>query len=110
MKYIKLTLFLYCYCTAVFTAAETLNITVTDNSGEPLPDAIVYLQPRSKMNVLDTSAIEIEQKNRVFNPFISVIPIGTSATFPNHDGIGHHVYSFSETKTFELPLSEEVLT
>ncbi|NNE39173.1 MAG: methylamine utilization protein [Gammaproteobacteria bacterium] len=91
-------------------AADTLTVMVTDNSGQVLPDAIVYLQPKSEMKVLQTPAVEIEQKNRLFNPFISVIPVGTTATFPNHDGIGHHVYSFSEAKSFELPLSEEVLT
>ena len=32
--------------------------------------------------------------------------MGTSILFPNRDGIGHHVYSFSNSKTFELPLSE----
>ena len=31
---------------------------------------------------------------------------GFYARFPNKDGIGHHVYSFSTAKTFELPLSE----
>jgi len=30
--------------------------------------------------------------------------VGTSVRFPNHDQIHHHVYSFSPTKTFELPL------
>jgi len=29
---------------------------------------------------------------------------GTSVTFPNSDAVSHHVYSFSDTKTFELPL------
>lgn len=97
-------------CLVDFTLANSLSVKVTNASGQAVKDVIVYLQPKSAMNVSEASAIEIEQKNKLFNPFISVIPTGTIATFPNHDGIGHHVYSFSETKTFELPLSEEELS
>lgn len=97
-------------CLVDFAQADSLSVKVTGASGQAVKDAIVYLQPKSAMNVNEASAIEIEQKNKLFNPFISVIPIGTIATFPNHDGIGHHVYSFSESKIFELPLSEEELS
>ena len=30
--------------------------------------------------------------------------VGSAVRFPNHDQIHHHVYSFSRTKSFELPL------
>lgn len=102
--------FMVFICLVDFALADSLSVKVTDASGQAVKDAIVYLQPKNAMKVSETSAIEIEQKNKLFNPFISVIPTGTTATFPNHDGIGHHVYSFSETKTFELPLSEEELS
>jgi len=32
------------------------------------------------------------------------VMVGTDVTFPNHDQIHHHVYSFSRPKTFEIPL------
>jgi len=37
-------------------------------------------------------------------PGLLPIVVGTAVRFPNHDQIHHHVYSFSPTKTFELPL------
>ena len=37
-------------------------------------------------------------------PGLLPIVVGTKVKFPNHDQIQHHVYSFSRTKTFELPL------
>lgn len=95
---------------ANITIADTVSVKVVDASGQAIDHVIVYLQPKIVMDAKESSPIEIEQKNKLFNPFISVVPVGTNATFPNHDGIGHHVYSFSETKTFELPLSEDVLT
>ena len=93
-----------------FACADTLNVGVFDASGQPVNEVIVYLKPKIVMNVAESSPVEIEQKNKLFNPFISVLPVGAKATFPNHDGIGHHVYSFSEIKSFELPLSEDVIT
>lgn len=33
-----------------------------------------------------------------------MVPVGSEVSFPNHDQIHHHVYSFSRTKRFEIPL------
>jgi hypothetical protein len=35
---------------------------------------------------------------------VLVISAGTQVEFPNHDIVSHHVYSFSQAKTFELAL------
>ena len=90
--------------------AEMLQITVADEKGASLSNAVVYAIPSQPVPTEGLERVEIEQKNEDFQPFISVVPRGTTTYFPNHDGIGHHVYSFSETKTFELPLSEVELT
>ena len=37
-------------------------------------------------------------------PHVLVVQTGTEVTFPNSDSVSHHVYSFSPTKAFELPL------
>jgi hypothetical protein len=42
--------------------------------------------------------------NKEFVPHILPIAVGTEVSFPNHDQIHHHVYSFSRPKTFEIPL------
>jgi hypothetical protein len=39
-----------------------------------------------------------------FMPEVLVVPVGSTVTFGNLDPFRHHVYSFSETKKFELKL------
>ena len=47
---------------------------------------------------------QVEQVDRHFVPQVSVVTVGTPVSFPNHDTVRHHVYSFSPVKTFELKL------
>jgi plastocyanin len=46
----------------------------------------------------------VAQSDREFVPFVTVIQVGTTVSFPNRDPILHHVYSFSEAKPFEIKL------
>lgn len=85
--------------------AATLSVNVQDNSGKVLADTVVYVESGT-VGPVPSAEISIEQQGKEFQPFVSVAPVGTIARFPNKDGIGHHVYSFSSAKTFELPLSE----
>jgi hypothetical protein len=48
--------------------------------------------------------VAVEQFDREFVPYVSVIQTGTTVTFPNRDPILHHVYSFAPAKTFEIKL------
>lgn len=89
----------------VAASAGTFQIKVQDSSGKPLPDAVVFLEsPAAKALAKPTTNSEIEQTARQFKPAVSVVTTGSSITFPNHDTVRHHVYSFSPTKTFELKL------
>jgi plastocyanin len=85
--------------------AGTLQVQVQDGSGKPLPNAVVFLEsPEAKAAAKPTNSAEIEQVARQFQPAVSVVTTGSSVTFPNHDTVRHHVYSFSPIKTFELKL------
>lgn len=87
------------------TNAGTFQVKVQDSSGKPLPEAVVFLEsPAAKAAAKPTTGTEIEQVARQFQPAVSVVATGSSVTFPNHDTVRHHVYSFSPTKTFELKL------
>ncbi|WP_394252079.1 hypothetical protein [Vibrio profundi] len=44
------------------------------------------------------------QKDKLFTPFVLPISVGEDVSFPNHDSIKHHVYSFSSAKRFELKI------
>lgn len=47
---------------------------------------------------------KIRQINQQFSPFITIAQPRTMVELPNEDNTAHHVYSFSQAMTFELPL------
>ena len=90
----------------VTTQAGSLNVVVTDKDGEPILDAVVMVTPtqgqiKAKKN---QSTVVIDQVDKEFVHYVTVIPTDTPVQFPNSDNIRHHVYSFSPAKQFELPL------
>lgn len=98
---------------AVFTLAGPLCsatafadsvIQVTDSSGQPVADAVVYAELTSGPQITKSAGAEIQQKNKTFIPFVTVVQTGTSISFPNNDTVRHHAYSFSPAKPFELKL------
>jgi plastocyanin len=78
---------------------------VRDTSGKPVADAVVYAAPVSgPLEARASRTMAVEQLDREFVPYVSVIQTGTAVAFPNRDAILHHVYSFSPAKTFEFKL------
>lgn len=84
--------------------AASLSVQVADEAGRPLADAVVYAEPATAAPAQARRTIEIEQKGRQFVPQVTVVQTGTAISFPNHDTVRHHVYSFSPAKQFELKL------
>ena len=88
--------------------ASTIEITVIDKKGNPLESAVATLtSPDAISNQQSTSNATINQVNKEFVPEVSVVQAGTAITFPNNDRVRHHVYSFSDAKSFDLPLYRE---
>ncbi|MDD4915902.1 MAG: methylamine utilization protein [Methylococcales bacterium] len=78
---------------------------VTDQSGQPLADAVVAAFPvRGLPSPASPATAVLDQRNREFIPHVLVVRTGTEVSFPNHDHIRHHVYSFSPAKRFEIKL------
>lgn len=85
--------------------AAPLAVQVVDARGEPLADAVVFLESSAaSQSVRPARGVEIVQRERRFVPEVTVVPVGTSVDFPNQDTVRHHVYSFSEAKRFEIKL------
>jgi plastocyanin len=85
--------------------AASLEARVRDRAGQPVADAVVYATPASGPAEARTRRlVTVEQYDREFVPYVSVIQTGTAVTFPNRDPILHHVYSFAPAKTFEIKL------
>ena len=90
-------------------AQSSLTVTVTDKNGQPLPQAVVSVVHANEGNADKTTKVAVmDQVNRLFDPFVLVIQQGDSVSFPNSDNIRHQVYSFSQTKPFELPLYSNI--
>ena len=82
--------------------AANLHISVVDEQLNPVENAVVYINETSQK--LHYHQLVIDQVDKEFIPYVTVIQRGSSINFPNNDDIRHQVYSFSKPKQFELPL------
>lgn len=82
----------------------SIEVRARDASGQPVSDAAVYAIAASGTTETRYARATLEQVDREFVPYVSVIQQGTTVTFPNRDPILHHVYSFSPAKAFEIKL------
>lgn len=89
-----------------FLNASELKINVINITKSAMPDIVVTLE--AEFNQKPYTPIPknkiISQINNKFEPFITIINLGSKIQFPNYDLTAHHVYSFSPAKTFELKL------
>ena len=85
--------------------STTLTVQVTDELNVPIENVAIYAESASG-EILPKSiqSVDIAQKKRQFVPLVTVIQVGTEINFPNYDSVKHHVYSFSATQNFDLPL------
>lgn len=88
--------------------AADLTVTVKGEDGAPLPDAVVLVHPAGGAGaggpIHYSWPIVMTQQNISFNPYVLIVPVGSTVAFPNKDKVRHHVYSFSAAKKFELKL------
>ncbi len=93
-------------CAAATANAATLTVAVTDRAGTPVSDAVIYAVPshNARNDTATPPTAVMDQREKAFVPHLLVVETGTAVEFPNHDTVGHHVYSFSDAKSFELPL------
>lgn len=101
-------------CLLAFTAAAArlaageVLVIVKDTKGQPVTDAVVSLVPLAAPTPdalkPPSEPVAIVQRGQEFDPYVTVIAVGTRVSFPNQDNIRHQVYSLSKTKPFEIPL------
>jgi plastocyanin len=105
---------------AANSIAATVEVSVVDAQGRPVAGVAVYATPadgaagHGRAEHRGTSAAPapadampraiMDQQGLQFVPHVLVVQTGTEVAFPNGDDVSHHVYSFSETKPFELAL------
>jgi plastocyanin len=89
---------------AAAASAAPLTVQVTGAAGEPLVDAAVAVRVAGAASSGTGKQAEMAQRGRAFVPPVLVVQAGTAVSFPNHDKVRHHVYSFSPAKAFEIKL------
>jgi plastocyanin len=85
-------------------AAAQAEVRVRLPAGMPVEDAAVVIEPLSGPVLVPKQTARIEQVDREFVPYLSIVQRGAAVQFPNRDRTKHHVYSFSPAKTFEIKL------
>ena len=91
---------------APIVSAQGIVLHLIDADGAPVPGSVMELLADSATASTSTRPREarIDQLDKEFIPTVTAIVAGGSASFPNSDDILHHVYSFSQAKTFDTPL------
>ncbi|TRW49431.1 methylamine utilization protein [Aliidiomarina halalkaliphila] len=101
--------FLYLFFIGFIAHAAPVQVVDADN--KPLANAFVFqlntnTEAEHESTVAENQAVEhvMDQIKRQFSPQLLVVQPGDSVTFPNSDNMRHHVYSFSEARSFEFQL------
>lgn len=86
--------------------AEKVIVSVTDLRAESgLSGAVVEVVPLTgRLPEASTVVTSIDQVDKEFVSDVTIVTKGSRISFPNSDEILHHVYSFSQAKTFDIPL------
>lgn len=85
--------------------AGDITVTVSDNNGRPVANAVVMIDAPGRTPA--PRRFVINQRDMQFDPEVLVIPAGSTVEFGNLDPVRHHVYSFSPDNRFELRLFGE---
>lgn len=77
-------------------------------------NVVVWLEPESggvgsplhQNHVPPAQLPRLVQRNKIFEPHVLVVPVGSVVAFPNRDPFFHNVFSLFEGKRFDLGLYE----
>lgn len=87
--------------------AADLRVEIRDAGGKPVDNAVVTYTPSDGVEIRAKDIVgpfTMAQKDIKFEPYVLAVPKGAVVNFPNLDRVSHHVYSFSPTNKFQLPL------
>ena len=75
--------------------AASLRIVVVGADGRPAGDTVVLLQPATggASAIAPKQPVVITQKDIRFQPYVTVVPVGSTVRFVNRDSFDHHVRS-----------------
>ncbi|HEX6706673.1 MAG TPA: plastocyanin [Albitalea sp.] len=84
--------------------AGTVQVSVTDKDGKPVPDVVVLVELANKVVPIPAAApVVIAQENLRYVPFLTIVPVGSTLRFVNRDGYDHHVRSMPSGPLGSMP-------
>lgn len=99
---------------AAYAQSAPINLRLVDLHGKPVPNAVVSIDnvettqetqsDETNATSGDASLAIMDQVEYQFLPKVLLINKGQKVDFPNSDNVRHHVYSFSESKFFEIKM------
>jgi len=90
------------FVTSWLSHANSIKVSVVDEKKNPVEFAVIYI--KETLPKVSGHSVVIDQVDKEFIPYVTVVQRGSAINFPNNDEIRHQVYSFSKSKQFELPL------
>ena len=97
-------LFVLCWSAAQASAVELRVQVAANTSAGDAAGSVVSLHPDVAAPAARPGTAVMDQRASAFVPRVLPVQLGARVSFPNNDRIRHQVYSFSEAKSFELPL------
>jgi plastocyanin len=98
------------------TAHVKIQVGESDKSSTPTDrgaDVVIWLKPHDPAGGVKTMAVEqsgkrpqVVQKNKSFQPHLTVVRVDSVVDFPNRDPFFHNVFSLFDGKRFDLGLYE----
>lgn len=107
MKFVSACIAAWVLMVSSAVQAGDLTVSVRGAGGRPVRDAVVTVHPVSGVPrgpIRFAWPLRMEQQNVQFQPYVLIVPVGGTVSFPNLDRVRHQVYSFSRGNRFELPL------
>jgi plastocyanin len=76
----------------------------TEVNGRTMANAVVWIDVPSSARPSSAKPAVLDQRNVQFVPQVLAVQTGTRVSFPNNDRVFHNVFSFHESKRFDLGL------
>ena len=85
-----------------FGATAGLEVSIRSSTGDAVADAVVTLMPLdAPPPSTPAEPVVIDQRNVMFEPYVSLAMVGQQVVFTNSDDTTHHVYTFDQGNAFE---------
>ncbi len=88
---------------SVATQGSELSGAALLHDKKPAKEAAIYLESKNaEKRAAPLEKAVVDQRQKTFLPHVSVVTVGTTVEFPNHDNVFHNVFAYFNAKKFDL--------